>query len=454
MESCEQFILQNKLFERGDVVGVGCSGGSDSLALLHYLANNQSRFDIEVVAVYVDHQIRENSEEDGEFVRQKAREFGVRFYKFKIDVPRLAKEKNQSLETAGREGRRGVFKALVDKGVVDKIALAHHQQDQVETILMHLFRGSGLAGMRGMEAKTSFYVRPLLSTKKEEILEYLSLNQLEYLEDYTNAENNYNRNFLRNVVLKDIRSRWPGVDDAIIKFSENIKEDDDFINSQVSMDTVILDSKMVKIPLSYFMYSSALTSRMIFQALKKLGITHDIERKHIDLILDLAQNGYNGNRMSLPFGAVAVKEYDYLTITCAGEKIEPEEFVKPFKCGDVQVPNFGKICVKKMKDFDLVDTWVAEDGVLFIDVKKLPKDAVWRYRQEGDNFTKYGGGSKKLKSYLIDKKVPARLRNFIPVLASGKEVYVIAGLEVSDKVKVERGSTIYQISTKNAPKLV
>ncbi len=453
MESCEQFILQNKLFEKGDIVGVGCSGGADSMALLTYLADNQSRFDIEVVAVHVDHKIRENSGDDAEFVRQKAKQLGVRFYKFVVDVPKIANEKNQSLETAGREGRRNVFKALVDKGIVNKIALAHHMSDQVETILMHLFRGSGLAGMRGMQPVSSFYVRPLLNTKKEEILEYVNANAIEYVEDYTNFENNYNRNFLRNVILKDICSRWPGAEDAIINFSNAIKEDDDFINSQVSMDNVILDTKMAKIPISYFMNSSSLTARMIFQTLRKLGITHDIERKHIDLILDLVENGDNGNKISLPFGIVAVKEYDYLTIT-NNEKVEPEEFVKPFRCGDINVPNFGKVCVKKMKDFDLVDTWVADEGELFIDVKKLPKDAVWRYRQEGDNFTKFGGGTKKLKSYLIDKKVPARLRNFIPVLASGKEVYVIAGLEVSDKVKVERGSTIYQISTKNAPKLV
>ena len=97
-----------------------------------------------MVAIHVDHQIRENSWADAEFVKERAEELGVRFYKFRVDVPKLAKEKGLGIEEGAREARYGVFKTLINKGVVDKIALAHHTQDQAETILMHLFRGSGL----------------------------------------------------------------------------------------------------------------------------------------------------------------------------------------------------------------------------------------------------------------------------------------------------------------------
>ena len=132
MLSCQEFIKDNKLFKSGEIIGVGCSGGSDSLALLHYLAKNQEKLDIEVVAIHVDHQIRENSWADAEFVKERAGELGIRFYKFRVDVPKLAREKGLGIEEAAREARYGVFKTLINKGVVDKIALAHHMQDQAD----------------------------------------------------------------------------------------------------------------------------------------------------------------------------------------------------------------------------------------------------------------------------------------------------------------------------------
>ena len=440
MLSIEEFIKENRLFKSGEVVGVGCSGGSDSLALLHYLAKNQEKFDIEVVAIHVDHLIRENSWADAEFVKERAREMGVRFYKFRVDVPKLAKEKGLGIEEAAREARYGVFKTLNNKGVVDKIALAHHMQDQAETILMHLFRGSGLSGAKGMGAVSNkIYVRPMLNTSKEEILEYLDENHLEYCEDSTNSDNSYNRNFVRNVILKEVSERWPNAVQSLVNFGKAVKEDDEYINKQVYDDAVLVEDKAVKIPASYFLYDMAIVNRIIFKAFKNIGINKDIERKHISLIADLAIKGENGKKISLPFDVLAVKEYDYLTIY--NKQQEKVVFEAEFKCGEIEVPNFGKLCVKRVKEFANVDG-------LLVDFRKVPKDAVWRFRQDGDVFTKFGGGSKKLKSYLIDKKVPARLRDFIPVLASGNEVYAIAGVEISEKVKVENVPTAYCIMVK------
>lgn len=441
MQTCGEFIKQNNLFKSGEIIGVGCSGGSDSLALLHYLAKNQEKLDIEVVAIHVDHQIRENSYVDADFVRAQARELGVRFYKFRVDVPKLAKEKGLGIEAAAREARYGVFKGIVQKGVVDKIALAHHMSDQAETILMHIFRGSGLAGAKGMEAKSEkIYLRPMLNTSKEEIFAYLDENRLEYIDDYTNADNTYNRNFVRNVVLKGVVERWPNAIPSIVNFGKAVKEDDDYINKQVYDDAIMAEEKLVKIPASYFLYDKAITSRLIFKALKSIGINKDIERKHISLITNLALNGENGNRVFLPFEAIAVKEYDYLTIY--NRQIDKPQFEEAFKCGEFNVPNFGKISIKRVKEFDI------PEGALLLDYRKVPKGAIWRFRQDGDVFTKFGGGSKKLKSFLIDKKIPARIRESIPVLAYGNEVFAIAGVEISDKVKVEDVPNAYLITVK------
>lgn len=436
MLNCENFIKENKLFKPGEIIGVGCSGGSDSVALLHYLATNQEKFDIEVVAICVDHQIREDSYLDVDVVRELARELGVRFYKFRVDVPKLVKEKGKGIEETAREARYGVFKSLIKKGLIDKIALAHHAQDQAETILMHIFRGSGLAGAKGMEAKSEkIYIRPFLSVDKKEILEYINDNRLEYREDSTNQDNSYNRNFVRNVLMKEISQRWPGAANAIVNFGKAVKEDDDYINKQVYDDALIYEEKEVKIPTSYFLYDKAIVSRVIFKALKNIGIRKDVERKHINMICALA-SGENGKKIALPFDAVAVKEYDFVTI-CNKQK-EIVYLEQPFKCGEFEVEGFGKVSVRRVKEF-------SAEG-LYLDYRKVPKDAVWRFRQDGDVFTKFGGGTKKLKSYMIDKKIPLRLRDQIPVLAYENEVYAIAGVEISDKVKVENVPTAYLIT--------
>ena len=442
-ESVEQFVKNTKMFRSGEVIGVGFSGGSDSMALLHYLAKKQEDFDIEIVAIHVDHGIRENSYKDADFAKEKAKELGVRFYKFRVDAPKIAKEKNVSLETAARDARYEIFKTLLKKGVVDKIALAHHMQDQAETILMHIFRGSGIAGAKGMEPiRDNIYVRPMLTTSKEEIYDYLNVNQLDYCEDETNFDIAYNRNFIRNVIMKEILTRWPNAIKAIASFGQAVSEDDEYINKNLFADAVIIEGEEVKIPTSYFFFDKAIISRIIFKAFKSIGVTKDIERKHVDMIIDLAKNLENGKKVSLPFDIVAIKEYDYISII----NKHKEEVVlnEPFKCGEFDVEGLGKVVVKRVKEF------VPQEGVLYIDYRKVSKTASWRFRQDGDVFEKFGGGTKKLKSYLIDKKIPLRTRNILPVLADGNEVYAIAGVEISEKVKVENVPTAYMVEIKKS----
>lgn len=441
MQNVKNFILQNNLIKPGERIGVGVSGGSDSMALVHFLHSISEEFDIEVIAICVDHGIREESRAEADFVVDRCREMGVRAYKFRIDAPRLAKEKNISLETAAREGRYGVFNTLFKRDVVDKIALAHHLNDQAETILMHIFRGSGVSGARGMEPiRDKRFIRPLLSTSKKEILSYIDYNNLDYVEDSSNADNTFARNYLRNVIMPQIEKKWPGAVGAIVNFGKAVKEDDDYINSQIFDDAIIYEEKEAKIPLSYFIYPAPIISRMIINALINIGVEKDFEKKHVDMIKELASSHENGKRMSLPFDVVAIKDYDYLTLANR-QKVVPQ-FKCELRCGEFDLPDGRKLVVKRVKDMP------QKEGVLYFDYRKVPKSASWRFRQEGDVFTKFGGGSKKLKSFLIDKKVPQRKRDTLPVLADENEVFVIAGVEISEKVKVEGVPTAYSVEIK------
>ncbi len=438
MQNVLNFIKENKLIVPGERIGVGVSGGSDSMALVHILHSLRDELDIDVIAICVDHGIREESRDEANFVVEKCKEMGVRAYKFRIDAPKLAKEKNVSLETAAREGRYGVFNSLFKKDVVDKIALAHHMSDQAETILMHIFRGSGVSGARGMDPeRDGHFIRPLLNTSKQEIMQYVSQNSIDYVSDSSNDDNSFSRNYLRNVIIPQIESKWPNVVGSIVAFGGAVREDEDYINSQIFDDAVIYDEKEAKIPLSYFVYPPSIISRIIIKVLKNIGIKCDFERKHILLIRSLATELENGKKISLPFNVVAIKEYDYLTLV--NKEKETVEFCAENRCGEILVPPNKKLVVKRVKDF------TQKSGSVIFDYRKVPKTAKWRFRQEGDVFTKFGGGTKKLKSFLIDKKIPQRKRDFIPVLADGNEVFVVAGIEISDKVKVENVPTAFSV---------
>ena len=430
MEKILDFVKKNKLIKPGEVIGVGVSGGVDSMALLHFLHSNKELLDIDVVAIHINHGIREESDDEALFVLQKCREMGVRVYKFTIDSPKIAKDKKVSIETAARDGRYGVFEALVKKDIVDKIALAHHQSDQAETILMHIFRGSGLAGARGMEPiRDKIYIRPMLPVSKEEIEDYASMNGIEYVEDSSNADTNYTRNHLRHVVMKDILKKWPNAIEAINNFALAVCDDDDYIKSVTNTNALIVDDKIVQMPCSYFYGSSAIYSRIVFETLSLIGVKKDIERKHIEMIKELAFSE-NGKKIKLPYDIVVSKEYDFLTFV--NNHVEKSKLSKGLKIGEFEAKGYGKVVIKRVKTSNMKD-----ENALYFDYRKVPKDAKWRYREDGDVFEKFGGGTKKLKSFLIDKKIPVRVRDFIPVLASENEVYVIAGVEVSEKLRVE-----------------
>lgn len=429
MQSVFDCIKKNNLIRSGEIIGVAVSGGSDSMALLHFLNANKEKLDIEVVAIHFDHAIRENSIKDAQFVENFCKDHSIRLMKTRVNVPSFCEKKGTSIEMGARELRYNFFEKLLDKGIVDKIALAHHISDQAETILMHLFRGSGLQGAEGMSYSRGKFIRPMLDTEKKEIMQYIADNFIEYVDDETNFMNNYTRNYIRNEIMPKIKERFPNAENALVGFGKRCKEDSDFIEKQLFFDGVMIEKNLAKIPLTYFVYESSIINRIIFKALKELGIYSDIERKHIEAIKDLAKYAENGSKIDLPNKISVHKEYEYITIV--SKQMLSKGGERAFKGGKLTFENFGTITVSRTTDLNF------ENATHLIDAKKVPKNCVWRYRKDGDEFRRFGGGKKKLKSYFIDQKVPQRLRDYIPVLASDNQILVIAGMEISDDVKLD-----------------
>ena len=443
MEKVINLIKEQKMFSPGNVVGIAVSGGSDSMALLHFLFNNREIFDIEVVALHVNHNTRENDKRDLYFVEDYCKQNGIRFYKFSVEARRLIKQKGYSMEQACREARYNVFENLKEKGLVDKIAIAHHLNDQAETVLLHLLRGSGLNGASGMQyVRDDFYVRPFLDIKKDEILSYVYENEIPYLEDETNQDTTISRNLLRNKILPELRRVWPNVDENLCNFAEICKEDDETIRSLMNFDAVLFEKGIVKIPLSYFSYKSSFINRLILDCFEKLGITQGVQKNHIDLICSLAKTGENGAKLTMPQNVTVHKEYEYITL--AIKKAKQEVITEwPFKKGITNIEDYGSIQVKKTEQREPVV------GSLLIDADKVPKGAKWRFKKDGDFIEKFGGGIVKVKKYLSDKKIPLRVRNFLPMLCVGSEVLAIASVDISESLKVDENTkNAYLISFK------
>lgn len=442
MEHILSNIKKYNLINAGETIAVACSGGKDSMALLHYLWSNRKELGCKVVAVNVDHSIRENSADDSSFVKNFCKKNGIEIYSFKVNAIKYSEDKKVSLEQGARECRYKVFEGVIHKGLANKVALAHHLQDQAETILLNLFRGTGIAGASGMDyIRDNIFIRPMLNTPQTSIMAYMGANEIPFVEDETNTEDEYNRNYIRNKIMPLLRSRWQGVDKSIANFGNNCREDEKYIQSTISKDAIIVEDGLARINASYFVYSDAYVFRLILSALKKIGIATNIETKHLKMIKSMAIEAENGTKISLVNGLSVIKEYNFITFTNRRVKTSHKKY--KFKKGKLDISGYGLIETITTRKFEI------GKYTHLIDASKLPKDAEWRFRKDGDMFEKFGGGTKSLSDYLIDKKVPVRLRAITPVLAVGNEILIIAGVEISNKLKVDKNTKVaYGINAK------
>lgn len=390
--------------------------------------------DFQLIAINIDHSIRENSAYDSQFVMDYCKENGIRAYKFKVEALKTAKEEKMTVEQAARVVRYKTFDSLIQKGLVDKIATAHHINDQAETILLNLLRGCGLGGAKGMEPmRDKVYIRPFLGIDRADIMEYIDENDIPFVEDETNADSSYSRNYIRNVVMPTIRKKFKSVDRNLVNFAQICAEDDNYINSQVEMGGVVRSKDITKIPVSYFSYNSSIINRILIKCLQYYTL-QDIEKKHIMMIRAFALESENGASIDLPFDIKIHKEYDYITLSLKGK--EKDTLGTNFQKGKTYIDGFGTIRVVSSKVFNEI-----KPHSHVIDADKLPEGSVWRFRQQGDEFAPFGdSGKKPLKEYLIDKKIPQRLRDRIPVLAVGNQILIVADIEIANSLKVDENS--------------
>lgn len=411
--------------KKGETVAIAVSGGSDSMALLYYMNQVADKYGIKIIALNVEHGIRgESSKKDSLFVKSYCEKNNIPLLLYSVDSIKKAKEDKLSVEQSARILRYECFFDAINNKKCDKVATAHHKKDNVESVLFNLFRGTGLKGVSGINQNyDGKIIRPFLTVDKAEIESFVKENSIPFVNDETNFNDDYTRNFIRLNVLPKIKEVFPEVENSVSRFSEIVKEDDDFLE-QTATKSVKLTKTKAEIPLPLH---PAIFKRAVIIALKSLGIFKDWEKAHVDSIFALS-TAENGKSVSLPKNICAIKEYDKIVIFKKTEKLK-----KNINFAVGKFDFFGNTLIIEDVENKNCDLTLG----LFADKDKIPKDSIIRFKKDGDVFNKFGGGTKKLNDYLTDKKIPLRLRSSIPVLAYKNDILIIFGVAVSNKLKVD-----------------
>ena len=402
-------------------IGAAVSGGADSMVMLALLQEAGAR----VSVIHVDHSIRgEASERDCAFVKEYSEKRGLPFLYRKVDALGYAKEQGISVELAARELRYSFFDELLSSGAVDAVALAHHMDDQAETVMMRFLRGSGVRGLRGITDRKG-YLHPLLGCPKSDIIAYAKKHGIPYTQDATNADNEYTRNFLRNEALPLLKTRYPDLSAVVARNAELFGELEEYLLNEITPS--YREGKDVFLPVSVLERHPAIAKKSIAEAARATGAQKDIEAIHLAAVYGLRE-AQNGSRLNLPFGIDAVKEYGRLRFT-AREELAPYEM--PFSPRG------------RYEYAGSVYMFAAGDAVIpgrSMDGDKIPRDAVVRTRRAGDVFKRYKGAEKSLSDYLTDIKLPQTERERLLVLASHSRVFAVLGVEIADEVKIEQST--------------
>ena len=376
----------------------------------------------DLLVVHVNHRIRENSARDCEFVRCRAKKLNLPFLCFEFDVPELAGKSGRSIETEARLVRRSVLDGLISSHKADVGAFAHHADDNAETVLMHILRGSGVDGLCGI-TESDRIIRPLIDMTREQIEEYALKNGIDHVEDETNSDIKYMRNFIRHEVLPLIKTRYPRAVSALNRLAQNARWTmsalDGFLDKSLIStcgNAVMLDIEALSSPLSF---------RYVITSAKML-MPVDVTRAQIEGVIRL-RDSQNGKMAELAGGLKAYREYDKITF-CFDES---DTFLPvPFAEGRLKAGG-TTISVKRVLP-------VPQQGKTIVGY--VPDGAVFRSRTDGDRFTPYGGKEKSLKKYLIDKKIPGRVRDSLVLLAKDDVILAIVGVEIADSVKIQAGA--------------
>lgn len=301
-------IKKYNLIEDGDKIVLGVSGGPDSLAMLTILneIRNEKLIDFTIFVAHINHMIRDEANEEEEFVRKICEKNKIEFYSKRLDIHEFANNNKIGTEEAGRKVRYEFFNEVLKNTDSNKIAVAHNKKDRAETMILNLLRGSGINGLKGIEPKKNNIIRPIIEIDRAEIESYCEKNNLTPCIDKSNFENIYNRNKVRNIVIPYIEKEFnPNIVETLIRLSDLATEEDEFINNIAlkTYENVLLEEKNQEVIFDLKLFNKQeilIRKKLILLAINKVrGNVQGIEKIHIEDIVKLCENNI-GNKFLTP----------------------------------------------------------------------------------------------------------------------------------------------------------
>ncbi|MDH4179018.1 MAG: tRNA lysidine(34) synthetase TilS [Armatimonadota bacterium] len=434
-------IETHRMIAAGDLVVVALSGGPDSTALLHALVQIKGRHRFRLRVAHVHHGIREaDADTDARAAAAFARKVGVPFSQHRADVPAYAESHGLSMEAAAREVRYRLLESTANRFGANRIATGHTANDQAETILLNLLRGTGPRGLAGIPPVRGRIIRPLLGVTREAVQHYCDSQQLPYRIDASNRDVAFARNRVRHELMPVLERFQPTLVSTLSRLAEIMRAEDDLLSEQADNALRGVASQRpgeVGILLSLFgALPSALQRRVIRAAIAKVkGDELDIELERVDALLHLALEGRTGALVELPGGLRAERTYGEVVIAPAPTRkaVSTQEWTLP-------VP--GRVLLRDL-GFDIAASRSRAKRpppspmAALLNAAKIGGPLRVRTRRRGDRFRPIGmKGTVKLQDFFVNAKVPRAQRDGVPLVLSGDEIVWVVGYRVSEGFKV------------------
>ncbi len=454
---CQEELIINE----GEKILLGVSGGPDSLTMLDLFSQIRDDFNLQLYVFHLNHMFRKEAGAEAEFVATVCREYDVKVYIKKIDVPAMAAEKGLSPEEAAREARFNFMKDKAEELDVKKIALAHNRDDNIETILFHIFRGSALKGLTGINPVTEYgdlqIIHPLLDISSYEIEKYCQGLDYKPRRDPSNKETVYVRNKIRHKIIPYIEEEInPGFKDVIVRMAGILKEDEEFLATQAAeeMEKALIDRFENRIVLSIdYMQnlSVVIRRRIIQQVINDLqGQIVDLYYEHLNTADEFIKSGNTGKKIDLPEEIILKRVYNRLIIKQGSFERKKYNYELQLNIpGEVRTPQNRTI---KTEIINKSTDWLklaVKSGICLCDYQKVGQPLYVRTRRNGDEFQPLGmQGMKKLKDYFIDEKINPRKRDKTPLIVDNKQRIIwITEMRMNDKFRVtDKTEEIVKIS--------
>ena len=447
----KQLILSSGL-ENSTLV-VATSGGADSIAMLHILSQISDEMGLELIGAHLNHNIRgSESNLDEEFVVSVFEQLGLVYEIGSVDIPKLSIEEKESIEAVARTERLKFLYRTSRNYQAAAICLGHNANDQTETVLMHIVRGSGIKGLRGMQAVSTLSMeeypltlfRPLIEQFRINIEEYCALKGIRFVTDSTNEMDQYTRNHFRLNIIPSLLQVNPSLDNAISRLSTAAISDNEFIdqisekiwNSHASFSNNIVEINTDQLASLH----KSVQHRLLVRAVSAISKTSsDISMAHTTLFSSLV-TGPSGKTLTLPGSILVKKQYENILIY----KVEDNHLDRPkFRATEIMIPGTTRVKGWKIRSH----IWPKGTAkilsnpnrfVAYFNEGILDNKVFVRTRVNGDRFQPIGmHNSKKIQDFMVDEKIPKNLRNQIPLVVSSRGICWIVGHRISEWAKRE-----------------